>query len=189
MQYKTIILVDGENLVMRYQRMLSDGKKPLEGILHERDCFVWHPQIFKNYVDIVRVGYYTTVAGDDAKLNTIEQKISEAPYDFETLATQSWEGTLVPHVFKKSMKEAKTKSVDINLTIDALRYAYGNSIDKVVLITGDGDYIPLLREVMAQGKMVQVMALSNGLNKYLKYNADDLIIIDDCFFEKDDSDA
>lgn len=175
---------------MRYQRMLSDGNKPLKGVLHESDCFVWHPRIFENYkVDIVRVGYYTTVVGDDAKLNTIEQKISEAPYNFVTLTEQSWEGTLVPHVFKKSMKEAKTKSVDINLTIDALRYAYGNSIDQVVLITGDGDYIPLLREVMAQGKMVQVMALSNGLNKYLKYNADDLTIIDGCFFGKDDSEA
>ena len=73
MQYKTIILVDGENLVMRYQRMLSDGNKPLKGVLHESDCFVWHPRIFKDYkVDIVRVGYYTTVVGDDAKLNTIE---------------------------------------------------------------------------------------------------------------------
>lgn len=185
MQYKSIVLVDGENLVLRYQQMLKEGCQPKEGVLHIKDTFVWHPDLINIFGgrDLVRIGYYTTIVGDDSKLEKIKERISEAEYECELLNGKPWFGNLVPYVYKKSRKGTKTKSVDINLTIDALRYAYGDSIDQILLISGDGDYIPLLREVMARGKMVQALALSSGLNTQIKYNVDDFALLDDELFE------
>ena len=185
MQYKTIVLVDGENLVLRYQEMLQGGRKPSDGVNHIADVFVWHPKLRKiaGRMDIVRIGYYTTVVGDDKKVEEVKQLIAESKYEFSQLNGGDANGTLVPYVYKKSRKGAKTKSVDINLTIDALRYAYGESIDQIVLLSGDGDYIPLLREIMSRGKMVKAFALSSGLNKEIQYNVDDLLVIDNLYFE------
>ncbi len=185
MQYKSIILVDGENLVFRYQDMLKSGRTPIDGVVHIKDTFVWHPKFLSVYGqrDIVRVSYYTTVVGDEKKFEEIQNSISESEYSITSLTGIDLVGTLVPHIFKKKRNGAKTKSVDINLTIDALRYAYGDSIDQIIIMSGDGDYVPLLREVMARGKMVQTYAFSSGLNKYIKYNVDDLMVIDDEFFK------
>lgn len=188
MQYKAIVLVDGENLVMRYQEMLQAGRKPIEGVIHIDNTFVWHPRLLEclGGKDLVRIAYYTTVVGDDNRVEEVKEVISQAAYEGCLLNGEEWVGTLVPYVYKKSRKGAKTKSVDINLTIDALRYVYGESIDQIVLMSGDGDYVPLLREVMARGKMVQAMAFSSGLSKQIKYNVDDFEIIDDEIFQVDE---
>ncbi|BFT30560.1 hypothetical protein D210916BOD24_17360 [Alteromonas sp. D210916BOD_24] len=187
MQYRSIVLVDGENLVLRYQQMLKDGYKPIDGVIHVEDTFVWHPKLVASAgeKDVVRVAYYTTVVGDDVKLRETKEFISNTEYECKLMDKRDWYGTLVPYVFKKNSKKATTKSVDINLTIDALRYAYGSSIEQIVLLTGDGDYIPLLREIMSRGKMVQVFALSSGLNSGINHNVDDLWLIDDEFFEEE----
>jgi uncharacterized LabA/DUF88 family protein len=185
MQYQSIVLVDGENLVIRYQSMCLAGRIPREDNHFVEDCFAWNSNITRVHglKDIVRVAYYTTVVGDDVRLKSVSDQISEAPFRFDTLAGLQWKGTLVPYVYKKGSKSAKTKSVDINLTIDALRYAYGASIDQIVLVSGDGDYIPLLREIMSRGKMVQVWALSDGLHPEIKHHVDDLTILDEMLFQ------
>ena len=152
MQYKTVVLVDGENLVFRFQEILKQGRTPLSNVKHIKNCFVWAPDIIAHTNDIVRVSYYTTVVGDEKKFDEVNNSISEAEYDFTTLSDQEWNGTLVPYLYKKKKDGTKTKSVDINLTIDTLRYAYGETIDKIIIISGDGDYIPLFREVMARGE-------------------------------------
>lgn len=184
MQYQTIILVDGENLSIRYKSMLESGRVPAEDNIHIPDCFVWNSSIADVHgnKDIVRIGYYTTVVGGDDVQTHVKETIARAPFSYTSLSGGEWSGTLVPYVYKKAKNGAKTKSVDINLTIDALRYAYGGPIDQIILVTGDGDYIPLLREIMARGKMVQVWALSAGLNPEINHHVDDLIILDDIFF-------
>ncbi|MDA3836800.1 MAG: NYN domain-containing protein [Nanoarchaeota archaeon] len=46
------------------------------------------------------------------------------------------------------------KGDDIHLSIDMLRDAYKNKYDKVILISGDGDFAPLIRYVKEEGKEV-----------------------------------
>lgn len=184
MQYKTIILVDGENLTLRYQNMKANGRITNDKTKHIQDIFVWNQQITHSngHIDIIRTCYYTTVVGDEDRVREVKNEISESKLSFKTIAGGDWNGTLVPYVYKKGLKKKTTKSVDINLTIDALRYTYGNTVDQIILISGDGDYIPLLREVMSRGKMVQVWALSDGLHPDIKHNVDDLVILDDILF-------
>lgn len=183
--FKTIMLIDGENLVARYQDMLKDGRKPKNEVVHEKDIFVWHPNIFFGTVnDVVRVAFYQTVVGDDTKVDTCRDDIAKLGYNFINSTKSSGHGTLVPYVFKKENRNSKTKSVDINITVDALQYAYGSAVEKIIFVSGDGDYIPLFKAIMARGKAVQVYAFSSGLNKDIKRCVDDLILLDGLFFDR-----
>ena len=177
---RTFILVDGENLVLRYQSSLYGGTQNTEGTVHIPDVLVWHPTITR-YVpmNIIRVSYYTTLVGDEPTIEATKKKIADIHFDY-TVGRNEWlgSGRLCPHVFKKEKNSQKTKSVDINITIDALRHTYNDSLDTLFLFSGDGDYIPLIQEVMRQGKRVVIGAFSNGLNQTLLHIADSFLNLD-----------
>jgi len=44
----------------------------------------------------------------------------------------------------------KEKGVDVAMAVDALQMAFQDRIDIVVLVTGDGDFVPLVRALMKQ---------------------------------------
>lgn len=50
-------------------------------------------------------------------------------------------------------------NMDIELAVEALTQSGG--LDQYLLVTGDGDFIPLIRALQAQGKRVEVLALQN----------------------------
>ena len=86
-------------------------------------------------------------------------------------------------VLKKVRTARGGKGVDIQLTVDVLSNTYQNNLDVVYLISGDGDYAPLIAECQRQGKIVFVAALSSGLNPSLPVVADRFIDLDNCFLE------
>src|SRR2546428_8537671 len=77
MDVRTILFVDGENLVFRYQDEVKAGRIPADDVIHEPDCFVWHPGITTvSQCGLFRVCYYTTVVGSDERVEEIKQKLS-----------------------------------------------------------------------------------------------------------------
>ena len=175
MANRTLVLADGENLVTRYQSMLKAGGERTEETVHIQDVFVWHPNFTEcTPMDIIRVSFYTTQVGDDLKLDETRQEIASNRYQNRPISRTGYRGmdNICPHVFKKEKTSQKTKSVDINIAIDALRHTYNNSMDILFLLAGDGDYIPLIQEVMRQGKRVFVGAFSDGLNPALRFIPD-----------------
>lgn len=185
-----MIFVDGENLVFRYQALLDLGLAPEEEVIHKKDTFLWHPQITMLYIlDLIRVSYYTSIVGDDVKITTLKSMIISGKYDFRYDKDEEPDGSIriVPHIFKKEKRSQKNKSVDINIVTDILRHTYNDSIDIIFLLSGDGDYIPVLEEVMRNGKQVYIGAFSNGLNPNLKYMADEFINLDEIFFTENDT--
>ena len=69
-----------------------------------------------------------------------------------------------PKYFPMSMSQGEKgveKGVDVALAIDALQVGLDRRIDIAVLVTGDGDLVPLVRTLMKQG--IRVMAV------YFKY--------------------
>ena len=181
---KTIILIDGENLLLRYNDMCASGATPKSNVIHKPDAFVWKPDITeKDLYQLIRVSYYTTYVGDDAAIDALSSEIASLQYKYNSGQGIRGEGTVNPHVYKKSKKSAKTKSVDINISIDALRHTYNGSIEKLLLVSGDGDYLPLIQEVMRQGITVRIGAFSNGCHPALKFVPDDFLNLDELFFE------
>lgn len=80
---KSVMLVDGENLVLRYQEMLNDKniiKK--ESNIYIKDSFVWNKQITELFqVDVFRIKYFTSQTGSDEDIETLKKKISQIQYD------------------------------------------------------------------------------------------------------------
>lgn len=184
MARRTMIFIDGENITQRYQHMLDEGRTPRSHVVHVKDAFVWVGQITAepHLHELIRCGYYTTHVGDPDSLHDLSIQLAKIRYDYSTEQIYCGTGYVVPYVFKKAKQIQKSASVDINITIDMLRCTYINAVDDVWLLSGDGDYIPLIREVMRQGKSMFVGAFSSGLNKEIPTIVDEFRDLDSVFF-------
>ncbi|KKM73409.1 hypothetical protein LCGC14_1410780 [marine sediment metagenome] len=60
------------------------------------------------------------------------------------------------------------KKVDIKIAIDMISLAYENSYDTAILVSGDGDFIPVVKKIKELGKKVEVWAFRYSLANKLK---------------------
>ncbi|MDQ5882756.1 MAG: hypothetical protein QG648_109 [Patescibacteria group bacterium] len=65
---------------------------------------------------------------------------------------------------------------DVGLAIDAVRLS--PKADAVILISGDGDFIPLVEYLKAQGNQIEVMGFGRTTSTALKELADDFLDLD-----------
>lgn len=190
-----MVFVDGENLLLRFQAMLKAGciphGRPQSGLdspvtAHSPGRYVWNANIPPALQDgpLVRVTYYTTFSGASEDLNLMEDEIAGLKANlrlrnghFVNAAT-----SLVPKVYKKQKSGHKTKSVDVNICVDMLLQAHQRGVDDLVLVSGDGDYTPLVSAAMAAGKRVHVAALSSGLSPMMRRVADNFVDLDRVLF-------
>ncbi len=70
---------------------------------------------------------------------------------------------------------AKKADWDVGMAIDAVRLAHNGFVNAVVLVTGDGDFIPLVEYLQAQGIQAEVMAFARSTSQKLQETADDFI--------------
>jgi len=75
--------------------------------------------------------------------------------------------------FYDGMKKADW---DVGIVIDAVRTA--QSLDVIVLCSGDGDFFPLVEYLKNQGKRVEVLAFGKTTSSKLKESADEFIDLD-----------
>jgi len=71
---------------------------------------------------------------------------------------------------------AKKADWDVGIVIDAVRTA--QTLDVIVLCSGDGDFIPLVEYLKNQGKRVEVAAFGKTTSSKLKEIADEFIDLD-----------
>lgn len=181
---RILAFIDGENLTARYQQMVKEGYQPLieDGLVHEPDSFVWVPALTRwTEMDLIRVTYYTSVVGDDDKVARIRRLIGQTRF---SCYASGHLGTaqLIPRVHKKPAKSNKTKVVDVDITIDVMRAAASTDIDGIFLVSGDGDYAQLVREVTRTAKQIYVGALSSGLSDSLRLGVENFVELDGMFF-------
>jgi uncharacterized LabA/DUF88 family protein len=62
---------------------------------------------------------------------------------------------------------------DVGITVDAIRIA--PSVDTIVLVSGDGDFLQLVEYLKNQGKRVEAMAFGRSASSRLKVEADEFI--------------
>ena len=74
-------------------------------------------------------------------------------------------------IFPVGMKKADW---DVGLAIDAVRLA-DLTIDAIVLVTGDGDVIPLVEYLKGKGRQVEIVAFGKSTSSRLREVADDFI--------------
>jgi uncharacterized LabA/DUF88 family protein len=175
-----MIYFDGENLVCRYQAMVKNGWVPQRDMVHVPDSLIYRDGM-TNLVrfgshEIIRATYYTSTTGDKDALDLLANQIKQLPVT--PRAEASLPCNLTPEVFKRDKGTSRSKGVDIKLTVDVLSQVYKDTVDTVYILTGDGDYVPLMEEVLRHGKQLYVSAFSKGLNPRLPLMADQLSVLD-----------
>ncbi len=125
--------------------------------LHWRVDYKKLKEYFENECDLCAIHFYTGRVGDNHKQNLFLKKLEHIGYVVKakevkrikvSKSTYEWKGNL-----------------DVELTIDVL----GNidSFDTLILMSGDGDFAPLLDAVKARNKRVLVMSTKGHVAKEL----------------------
>ena len=60
---------------------------------------------------------------------------------------------------------------DVGIAVDAIRFSA--ALDAIILVSGDGDYVPLVEYLRNQGKQVEIMAFGETTSSKLIDAADD----------------
>ncbi len=60
---------------------------------------------------------------------------------------------------------------DVGMAVDAVRLAESN--DAIILVTGDGDFIPLVEFLKSKGVQVEILAFARSTSQKLQESADD----------------
>jgi uncharacterized LabA/DUF88 family protein len=181
---RAMVFIDGENLVFCYQSMLRNGRQHRDesDVTHIEDVLIWCSRFLPSVglSEILRATYYTYAVGSNEKLDQIRDTIKGL--QFSTHTNSRLPNTLTPQVFKKDKQSAKTKGVDIQMTVDILNHVHRDNVDIVMLYSGDGDYIPVIEEVLRCGKQCYISAFSDGLNPKLSQIADRFDCLDGRIF-------
>ena len=181
--HKWMSFVDGENLTIRGQELAKDKRLsiPEKGPYSWRDVFLWIPGWHGNnrqscptwpFLDAwaVRAYYYASFKGDDQMRDEIVDALRALHF--------------YPRIFKKTRPDEKAKAVDIALAKDMLSHAFLGNYEAAVLVTGDGDYVPLVEEVQHQGKRVVLWFFrGSSLNPALLRVVDDFYDITKGFLD------
>ena len=72
---------------------------------------------------------------------------------------------------------AKKADWDVGMAVDAIKLAH--KVDAIVLVTGDGDFIPLVEYVKSQGCQVEASTFGRSASGKLRETVDDFIDMDD----------
>jgi len=184
---RMMAFIDGENLVARYQAMIQAGCMPVAHVKHRPDVYAWVPHaIWPGLNVVIRATYYTYCTGSVDSVDSVAEEIRAFQFQQYTIPGQNAPSrliqTLTPQIFWKQ-KNRSGKGVDIQMTVDILTNVYQNNVDTVFLVSGDGDYGPVVAECKRLGKQVFVAALTSGLSPALRLTADYFLDLDSAFFE------
>lgn len=102
----------------------------------------------------------------------VKTETEEATSFFEALSNQGFEVKMKDlQIFFGGAKKADW---DVGITVDAIKLA--SKLDVIILVTGDGDYIPLVNYLQnTKGCLVEVMAFRKTASGKLVEEADDFI--------------
>ncbi|MBI4132174.1 MAG: NYN domain-containing protein [Candidatus Sungbacteria bacterium] len=72
---------------------------------------------------------------------------------------------------------AKKADWDVGMAIDAVRTA--DIVDVIVIVSGDGDFLPLLDYLKGRGRRVEVIAFGRSASQRMKEAADDFLDLEE----------
>ncbi|MEC4817336.1 MAG: NYN domain-containing protein [Scytonema sp. PMC 1069.18] len=83
----------------------------------------------------------------------------------------------LPILPRPDSNSVKTVGDDVKIVVDMLREV--KQQDKVILVSGDGDFIPAISELQRRGATVTVVAKKGMLSQQLSEIADNVILLDE----------
>ena len=82
---------------------------------------------------------------------------------------------------KIAAQNAFEKKIDIQIAIDIISLAYENAYDTAILVSGDGDFLPVAKKVKELKKRIEIWAFNYSLANVFKEELDSesIFFIDD----------
>lgn len=186
---RMMAFIDGENLCARFLDMAKDRNptaQVVRGPTGHKPVYIWHPSIIQARVhEVLRATYYTSATAENDLLLRIKNEIRGLT--FHAQHNQSGlTNNLTPFVNKKK-QDGRSKGVDIRMTVDIMTHCHNDNLDTAYIVTGDGDFVPVIEDLLRHGKQVHLAALSSGLSSELPLMVDSFIDLDAVFFEKSET--
>jgi len=107
------------------------------------------------------------------------------PLDPRNLKGRDWiiehlqeNGWMVMSKIGKIAGDGYKCNVDVEMTIDIMRHAYQVRPDILILCSGDGDFLPVVRELRRMGIRTEVAAFHESAARELKREASGFILLD-----------
>lgn len=175
-----MLFVDGENLTIEGEKLAkSNGIHLLDGPNYWPNVFLWMPDIRpvsnlyeKAYLKLQPIGirayYYTSMTASEELIKQASIRLRDL--DFH------------PELFWKE-KGKRSKGVDLTLAKDLLSHAFSGNYDAAVLLAGDGDNVPLVKEVKRLGKVVYSVFFKSSMSPDLRLASDFTLYLDDLFLK------
>jgi len=69
---------------------------------------------------------------------------------------------------KRTEKEAIEKKIDVKLAIDVIAKAYEDAFDTAIIVSGDGDFLPVIKKLIKLNKNVEIWAFKYSLAKTIE---------------------
>ena len=184
---RMMAFIDGENIVARFEAIVQSGRVPYDRVRHKKDVYAWVEHAIDPALNVVlRATYYTYTTGSAEQAELVATEIQSLAFRQYDVIGQQFAyrlgNSLHPQVFIKP-KGRSGKGVDIQMTVDVLTNVYQDNLDTVFLMSGDGDYVPLVKESQRMGKRVVVAAFESGLSPALRIAADKFFELESAFFE------
>jgi uncharacterized LabA/DUF88 family protein len=85
---------------------------------------------------------------------------------------------VIEGITRKKAKRNEQKGVDVNIAVDMLMHTYRKNMDNAYLLTGDADFIPLVKALVNEGMYVTLIYDKKSTSNELLLEVDDSIVID-----------
>ena len=157
-QEKVGIIIDNYNI----WKSIETAKK--EGLIKGKLDYKKLLDYFGSPGQIVYSKIYITVSDEQEKLNGFIGFLESLGMDVVKKVAKyikTDEGT----VFSKS-------NLDVEIAVDITEYLQNNHLDRIVLFSGDSDFIYLLKTLHSKGIKIDVISSDNSLAYDLKEEAD-----------------
>lgn len=159
------MFADMENLAIRSKETIPQLVNTPEWV-GQSNTWIWSDQIheiLRMWGTVTRTYAFASAKGDSDGLRAVTEEMKKTSIS-------------LPEVFPR--KGVRSKKVDIALSAQLLRQAFLGNFDTAVLLTGDGDFVPLVRAVQDMGKSVVILAFESGLSPDLRFAADECYLLD-----------
>lgn len=151
------VFVDGENLALRFATEAQERGEQASALPGYREgTYVWSPYLqsfFNTRCPGAPIHYFTSTRGGEEALIALESEMKGLG--------------LRPHVRHRS-RGRPAKGVDLSLALTCDRFVRTSGAREVALVTGDGDFVPLVERLQDDFCDVRVWALRSGLSADLR---------------------
>ena len=147
---RTMVFIDHNNMFYEYKREEKPFKYiPLINIVSQRRS-----------IDKIFTYMGTEYLSDP-------YKVAKRERFFQFLKRNRITVKKIPLIKKPSGKQ-KEKEVDISLALDLFDFVVQDQVDRTILVSGDGDFRPLIKKIKKYNKKIEIWSFRNALSSRLK---------------------